>query len=528
MSGALRELFAKFDVDTSAASTKLQGLNGAVNNIKASFGTLAASFVGAFSVHAFAGFIEDQIRIGSVLNDTAEKLGVSTTELQKFQFAAGLSGVSAEGAANSLRFLNKNLGEAIGGATEQSQTFAALGIDLAGVKSGSKTATDLLPQLADKFAAAGSDAERTALSMKLFGKSGAEMLPLLRQGGAELAKLGQEFEALGGGLDEDFIKTADKAGDEIDKLKFAFGGLKARIAADVLPGLTKVVQSMQKGIVWFRGMAKETNIVKEGLAILGVTAGLAGAKAAIGWAKFFGVFPKGNVGIVKTLASLGSFGLIIGAVAGLALVFEDLWVGINGGESVIKDWLVSANGVENTETLFAQLRATADQIWQSFQGMRPAIGSVLSALASIAVSPEFIASIEFIVRMLGSMVALLVGAARAAGNIVTGDFKGAGKAVDQAGDSVFGKNGFFGEKAFEKPVANVRPVNEAFVGPSYLDPSSKDFQGGAVEVKQTNTVNVTVQAGKDAQATGKAVGEAVRGVYESDKASAAAALKRGT
>jgi hypothetical protein len=84
--------------------------------------------------------------------------------------------------------------------------------------------------------------------------------------------------------------------------------------------------------------------------------------------------------------------------------------------------------------------------------MSPAVKSLLAAMASIAVSPAFIAVMEYCVRLIGSMVALLIGAVRAAGNLAMRDFDGAGKAIDQAGDSVFGKNGFFGDNAF-KPYA---------------------------------------------------------------------------
>lgn len=512
---ALRVLAAMFDIDTGKATENLKKLDTGISTAKGALQTLAASVVGAFSIGAFSHFIEQQIELGSKINDTAEKLGVTTEQLQKFQFAAGLAGVSSDGAATALQFLNKNLGEAIGGGAEQAKTFAEMGISLEDVKNGSKGAADLLPDIAKKFEALGSDAERTKLAMSLFGKSGAQLIPLLKQGSAELAKLDEEFYALGGGLQEDFIKAADQAGDEVDKLKFAFTSLKSRIAISVFPALTDFVKHLQKMAVFAIKLTKETHIVKEGLAILGAIGAAAGVKVAIGWAKFFGLFPTGNVGIMKTLASLGWFGLVIAVVAGLALVFEDLFVGIQGGQSVIRDWLNEMIGVEETKQLFDQLKLVVDQIADSFKGMSPSVGALLKMLAEMAVSPTFVATIEFIVRMLGSMVALLVAAARAAGNIVTGDLAGAGKAIDQGGDAVFGKNGFFGENAFKPYAATPGKVRE---------PTS--FGRGDVNVQGGDTT-ITVNGAGDPNAVANRVAGFQKNVATADLQQAAAALRVG-
>lgn len=528
---ALRELAVVFGADTAGAVKNIKGLDAVIGGAKASLGTLAASIVGAFSLHAASDFIKEQIEIGSKLNDTADKLGVSTEELQKFQFAAGLSGVSAEGAGRALGFLNKNLGEAIGGGAEQAKTFADLGINLAEVKNGSKSATDLLPDVAKKMASLGSDAERTALSMKVFGKQGATLLPFLKQSPEEVAKLSAEFTELGGGMSSDFIGMADKAGDEIDKLKFAFQGLKSRLAVDVLPTVTEWAQKLQKAVVYVRHLTKETYIVRDALVLLGIAGGAAAAKTAIGWAKVFGLFPKGNAGIVKTLASMGYLGLIIAAIAALALVFEDLWVGVEGGDSAIRGWLIAANGVEETDKLFAQFRKTADSIKASFEGMKPAIGSVVSELGKLVMSPEFTAAVEFVVRLLGAAVAESLGFARALGSLVKGDFKGAADALGEGDAAAFGKKGFLGADAWgpSPTVApGAAPGAGAFVGPSYLNPASPDFQGGPTTVTQTFTMgDITVEGGATNAETGQAVAAVVRNTFQEQNQNAVAALAVG-
>jgi hypothetical protein len=512
---ALRLLTAMFDIDTAKATTSLKQLDTGITSAKGALTTMAASIVTAFSISAFKHFITDQIELGSKINDTAEKLGVTTEQLQKFQFAAGLSGVEAEGAGRALQFLNKNLGEAIGGSEEQAKIFKEMGVNLAEVKDGSKGAADLLPQIADKFAAAGSDAERTALSMKIFGKQGAALLPLLKQGSGELAKLAEEFDALGGGMDDGFIKLADQAGDEIDKLKFAMTGLKSRIAVAVLPAVVDFAKKFQGVIVYFQKLTKETHIVKEGLAVLGVVGAAAGLKTAMGWAKFFGLFPKGNAGIVRTLASMGWMGLIIAAVVALALVFEDLFVGIQGGDSIIKNWLQTTLGVEETEQLFKQFGEIVDQIGASFTDMSPSVKALLKSMAEIAMSPEFIAAVEFCVRLLGAAVAESVAFARAIGKIVTGDFKGAGDALNQGDAQAFGDKGFLGASAW-KPYAAPAPTVTS-PGGGFQRPG---------DVTQTNQTVIQVNGAGDPNAVGQRV-MAFQRDNQNDNAAALAALATG-
>jgi TP901 family phage tail tape measure protein len=511
---ALRILSAMFDVDTARATTSLQSLDKGISTAKASLGAMAVALIGAFSVRAFAGFISQQIDVGDALDKTSKRLGVSTDELQKFQYAADLSGVSAEQAATALGFLNKNMGEALGGGSEQVKAFAELGVTLKDAQGNVRELGDVVPELADGFAKMGSQQERTAAAMRLFGRSGAQLLPLLTQGSGAINEMNQQFEDLGLGIDQDFIDKSAEAKDAISRLHRGFGALKTKIAVEILPTITEWSAKISKGIAWVIKLTKQTHIVKEVLAVAGVVGAAAGLKMALGWAKFFGIFPRGNAGILKTLASMGYIGIIIGLVAALALIFEDLFVGIQGGQSVIRNWLNETLGVEGTNELFANLGQIVDQIKASFSNMSPSVASLVKMLASIAVSPAFVATIEFIVRLLGSMVALLVAAARAAGNIVSGDFAGAGKAVDQGGDAVFGKNGFFGENAF-KPYA---PRSPAVAPPA--------GQGSPVAVTQDNKTTITVNGAGDPEAVGRRVATFQRGAAN-ENAAALAALATG-
>lgn len=516
---ALRTLLALFDVDTGSAETKLKGLSASIETVKGALGTIAGSLAGAFSFGAVKDFIEEQIELGSKLNDTAEKLGVGTDELQKFQMAAGLTGVGADEAGKALQFLNRNMGEALDGNKEAVQAFTKLGVSLKDGQGEVRELGDVIPEVADAFEKMGSDQERTVVAMKLFGKSGAALIPLLKGGGQGLREMNEEFEALGLGIDEDFIKKADEAGDQIDILKLGFRALKTRIAVDVLPGITEWAKKLQTAIVWMRGFIKETNAVKYvwGLLTVGFAAGA--AKMAVSWGKTLGLL-KGNVGIVKTIFSLGEFGLILFAIIGIGIALEDLFTMVNGGESVIGDFLTKTFGIEYTRQLVDSLRKSWEDLQPALEDLKPILADVMSAFAKGL--PYVIALVVDAVRVVTALGVGLKFAAEAIADIAsgaaTGDWSPLTKDSNAAADRIWDEKSGLLSRFTTADLIN-RP---AMVPGSSL--GAADFAPG-VTVGDT-TINVTVPGGSAQD--GRRIASFVRdGVDGSDMAAALASLQKG-
>jgi uncharacterized phage infection (PIP) family protein YhgE len=84
--------------------------------------------------------------------------------------------------------------------------------------------------------------EKTALALKVFGKAGAELIPLLNEGRQGLSAYSQELRDLGGEVSSEAAKAADEFNDNIDKLKVAVGGLALSAAQDLLPALIEITK----------------------------------------------------------------------------------------------------------------------------------------------------------------------------------------------------------------------------------------------------------------------------------------------
>jgi len=527
MSGALRVLAALFDVDTATATKRVEEFNGKLGQAKQVLGSVAGALATTFAVGKVVDFVQEQIDLGDALVDTSQKLGVGTDELQRFQYGAGLAGVSADSAAKALGFLNKNMGEALDGGAAQAQAFAKFGVSLKNADGSVRSLQDVIPELADGFQGMGSQQERTAAAMTLFGRSGAELLPFLQQGSDAVREMGKEFELLGGGMNKDFLEQADKAGDEIYRMKFAFGGLKTQLALGILPALNGVLTKFTRFVAYVRNVVKETHIAKYAFQLFGAIAAASGVKAALGIAKVLNIVPKG-AGFWRSVLGLGVWGLVLAAVVALALVLEDLWVGIQGGQSLIRDFLDETLGVEESTAFFEQLRGVVDSVSGSFSGLGEDLKPVLGDLMKLALdaAPAVADAFVFIVKIVAAAVRGLAGFAQvlsatvsAVAQLANGSNAGIdglgnklGKIIDATGDSIFGKGGLFGE-----PVA--RP---AFIGPPAPPGGAA---GGNVDV---GGVSITVKGGPTNADTGRAVAGAVRGALSPDTLKAAtAALKRG-
>jgi hypothetical protein len=102
----------------------------------------------------------------------------------------------------------------------------------------------VLLDLAERFKAMPDGAEKTALAVRLFGKSGAELIPFLNQGRDGINELSAEMQALGVQMSGETAAQAGKFNDALDKLKLASTSIGNQIIASLLPALNDMAGGM--------------------------------------------------------------------------------------------------------------------------------------------------------------------------------------------------------------------------------------------------------------------------------------------
>jgi len=108
--------------------------------------------------------------------------GLSTEEVQKFGYAAKMSGVSFDEFVQSIANGNKTMGKMSLEGGVNIVAMRRLGISIEGVRNHSIQSTDVLMKMADAYKKHAETSEMAALGNQLFGDSFKNMIPLLRQG----------------------------------------------------------------------------------------------------------------------------------------------------------------------------------------------------------------------------------------------------------------------------------------------------------------------------------------------------------
>ena len=173
-----------FSKGFGAATAKLQAIK---------FKALA----GVAAVTSFVFLAKRAAEAADEIGKTADKLGVTTTELQRFRFAAGIAGVAISGLDNSILKFSRGIGETGNGIGEAKRSFDRLGISVKHSDGRFKSAGRLLGEVADAMRKVKSPTEKVQIAMDLFGRSGAGMINMLRDGSKGLQEMGDRMEALG-------------------------------------------------------------------------------------------------------------------------------------------------------------------------------------------------------------------------------------------------------------------------------------------------------------------------------------------
>ena len=200
----------------------------------------------SLSVAGFATMIKSAIDAADQLNKLSQKIGISVEALSTLRFAAQLSDVSLETLQKGIKGLSQNIAEANTGIGDGAQVFEALGVSVKNADGTMKSTEAVLLQVADVFANLEDGAVKTALAVKLFGKSGMDMIPFLNQGAAGISQLTAEAERLGLKLTTETARSAEAFNDNLTALKASSSSLGIALARDFLPELTNITNAMRE------------------------------------------------------------------------------------------------------------------------------------------------------------------------------------------------------------------------------------------------------------------------------------------
>ena len=175
----------------------------------------------------------------------SKTVGISTADLQRWDYIAKMSGIGPDAMNTGLERLNKNLGMAALGKDKNLITLMhQLGIKTKDANGHLLDSAQLMPKLADAFKNIESPALRAAYANILFGRSGADLLPLLDQGSGAIDDMTKSFHKYNYQFSNTDNKNLSAFGDAWKNLISAMSGLKDDLGANLAPVFTPIVQGI--------------------------------------------------------------------------------------------------------------------------------------------------------------------------------------------------------------------------------------------------------------------------------------------
>lgn len=340
--GALRVTLGLDSAEFAAGAARVQAMSQQMAKKLAIIGT-AVSVVGA----GVATALRSAINTADDMGEMAQKLGVPVESLTALKHAAKVLGVEFEGLQAGLLRLSR-------GMADSPQKFEKLGVAVRDANGEMRPTADVLKDLADRFQTMPDGAEKTALAMDLFGKSGAAMIPMLNAGSEGITGFMEEARKMGLVISQETADSAGRFNENLDRLRGAAEGLALILAAHLAPVLEQISAFIVEMAMAFQNLSPATQefmawaagltiilgplIVGLGL-IVGAVGALvtpftltAGAIALLAawiyallptmeeWKKFWA-----DVGIIVEYVGVKIGEFISGAIEGLKTAFADLW-----------------------------------------------------------------------------------------------------------------------------------------------------------------------------------------------------------
>lgn len=153
------------------------------------------------------------------LNTMAKTTGLSTEELQKFQYASDLIDVSVDTLTGSMTKLTSNMANAAKGSGDAYAAFEELGVAVVDGNGELRDRNEVFNETIKALGNIENETERDAVAMKVFGKSAKDLNPLILGGADALEELGQQAEDAGLILGQDSLDELNKVSDAMDTFK---------------------------------------------------------------------------------------------------------------------------------------------------------------------------------------------------------------------------------------------------------------------------------------------------------------------
>ena len=296
---------------------------GALSSFSKSILSIPAAIAGSVAVTGLVALAKGFADAGSAIDDMSQRTGMGAEAVSALGYVAQMTGTDVGTVEKAVRKMQVGLADAAAGVPGAAEKFEALGLSISDLQRMSPEQQFIA--IADKLSNIEDPALKSAAAMEYFGKAGADLVPMISEGGAGIEALMQDAQRLGQVMSGEDAAAAAKLGDVFDQLWAVLGALQNRIGAALAPMLISlgetIVETISTVSTWISENEELIVTIAQWAAIgAGVVAGLmaiGGAAAALGVA-ISGVVAIGAA-VAAVFTAIGSAFVFIVSPAGLIL-----------------------------------------------------------------------------------------------------------------------------------------------------------------------------------------------------------------
>lgn len=340
----IASLVVDIAANTASLTKSVESVQGSLSSMSGMATKVAGVLGAAFAASEISSAAGEVTQYAGHLDDLRKKAGITAEAVQELDFAAKQNGLSFETVSGALAKMSKNILE--GGKASQG-AISDLGLSVNDLKA---MAPDLAFQaIAEKIAGIEDPMQRSNAAMNIFGKSGAQLLPLLTE---NIGQLRQQARDAGLVLSNELVASGDKLGDSWDQMQGRLNALKAQALLPVLDLFTQLPAPMQ-------------TIVGAGLALAPSLGGIGTAIVAAGGpVAAMGALSSAFTAILPFLGPAGLVAVAVFAVYEIWKHWDKISAIAQGVYTAVKTWLV-----DKFEAIVGAVKAKVDAVTGFFAGM---------------------------------------------------------------------------------------------------------------------------------------------------------------
>lgn len=208
-------------------------------------GAAAVTVVGGL-VGALAKSTIDMSKTADDLLTLSTQTGLTTEQLQEFEYASELVDVSTDTLRGSLVKLTNNMQTAATGTGSAAEAFKKLHVKVSDSSGKLKDNYEVFLKTIDALGKMKNETERDALAMDIFGRSATDLNPLIEAGSGRLKELAEQAHEVGYVTDNETWQSLGRLNDALEKLDKQGDAVKRSFAEALLPIITAFAEAVSK------------------------------------------------------------------------------------------------------------------------------------------------------------------------------------------------------------------------------------------------------------------------------------------